>query len=97
MCVCVCVCPCPFLSHLQGLVGRLGAGFTELNTDFGELCDGVVGTVLDEYEQAVEGVNGGSGVLSRKKAELKRTMLRELGARCVYLFVRVLVRILIDL
>lgn len=66
-------------------MGRLGAGFTELNTDFGELCDGVMDTVLDEYDQAVEGVSGASGILSRKKAELKRTMLRELGAKYVYI------------
>ena len=66
---------------LQSLVGRMGSAFTELNTDFGELCDGVVDTVLDEYQQAVKGVNGASGVLSRNQAELKRNMLRELGAR----------------
>lgn len=66
---------------LQALVGRMGAAFTELNTDFGELCDGVVDTVLDEYQQAVEGVSGASGVLARKQAELKRNMLRELGER----------------
>ena len=59
----------------------MGAAFTELNTEFGELCDGVVDTVLDEYQQAVEGVSGASGVLSRKQAELKGSMLRELGER----------------
>lgn len=61
----------------------MGTGFTELNTDFGELCDGVIDTVLDEYDEAVEGVGGASGVLSRKKAELKRFCLRELGERYV--------------
>eukprot|EP00904_Undaria_pinnatifida_P007557 jgi/Undpi1/3931/HiC_scaffold_16.g07299.m1 len=69
------------VSSFQSLVGRMGSAFTELNTDFGELCDGVVDTVLDEYQQAVKGVNGASGVLSRNQAELKRIMLRELGAR----------------
>lgn len=64
---------------MQSLVGRMGAGFTELNTDFGELCDGVIDTVMEEYDVAVEGVSGASGVLSRKKAELKRFCLRELG------------------
>lgn len=59
----------------------MGAGFAELNTDFGELCDGVIDTVMEEYDQAVEGVTGASGVLSRKKAELKRHLLRELGAK----------------
>lgn len=59
----------------------MGASFTELNTDFGELCDGVIDTVLEEYDQAVEGVSGASGVLSRKQAELKQYMLRELGKR----------------
>lgn len=66
---------------LQGLVGRLGASFTELNTDFGELCDGVIDNVLDEYDEAVEGVRGASGVLSKKRVELKRSMLRDLGVR----------------
>lgn len=65
----------------QSLVGRMGAGFTELNTDFGELCDGVIDTVMEEYDEAVEGVSGATGVLSRKKAELKRFCLRELGDR----------------
>lgn len=59
----------------------MGAGFAELNTDFGELCDGVIDTVLQEYDDAVDGVTGASGVLSRKKAELKRHCLRELGLR----------------
>lgn len=59
----------------------MGAGFEELNTDFGELCDGVIDTVLQEYDEAVDGVSGASGVLSRKKAELKRHCLRELGLR----------------
>lgn len=59
----------------------MGAGFTELNADFGELCDGVMDTVLNEYDEAVGGVSGASGVVSRKKAELKRNMLRELGER----------------
>lgn len=61
----------------------MGAGFEELNTDFGELCDGVIDTVLQEYDEAVDGVSGASGVLSRKKAELKRHCLRELGFRWV--------------
>lgn len=59
----------------------MGAAITEFNADFGELCDGVVDTVLAEYDQAVEGVSGASGVLSRKQAELKQYMLRELGKR----------------
>eukprot|EP00752_Nemacystus_decipiens_P014316 g12735.t1 len=69
------------MASFKSLVGRMGAGFTELNTDFGELCDGVIDTVMEEYDEAVEGVSGASGVLSRKKAELKRFCLRELGDR----------------
>ncbi|CAM9173676.1 unnamed protein product [Hapterophycus canaliculatus] len=69
------------MASFKSLVSRMGAGFTELNTDFGELCDGVIDTVMEEYDQAVEGVGGASGVLSRKKAELKRHLLRELGVR----------------
>lgn len=70
---------------LQSLVERMGAGFTELNNEFGELCDGIVDTVLGEYDAAVGGVSGASGVLSRKKAELKRHCLKELGERYVYI------------
>ncbi|CBJ31119.1 RHD3b, RHD3/Sey1 family GTPase involved in the ER-to-Golgi traffic [Ectocarpus siliculosus] len=69
------------MASFKSLVGRMGAGFEELNTDFGELCDGVIDTVLQEYDEAVDGVSGASGVLSRKKAELKRHCLRELGLR----------------
>lgn len=57
----------------------MGAGFTELNNEFGELCDGVIDTVMEEFDAAVAGVRGASGVLSRKKAELKRHCLKELG------------------
>lgn len=61
----------------------MGSAFTELNTDFGELCDGVMDSILDEYEKEVGGsVKQASGVVSRKRAELKRNMLRELGERC---------------
>lgn len=69
------------LVSYQSLVGRMETSFTELNTDFGELCDGVVDTVLKEYNEKVKGVNGASRVLSRKRAELKRNMLRKLGGR----------------
>lgn len=60
----------------------MGSAFTELNTDFGELCDGVMDSILDEFEKEVGGsLHQASGVVSRKRAELKRTMLRELGDR----------------
>lgn len=61
----------------------MGSAFTELNTDFGELCDGVIDSVLDEFENEVGGgsVHQASSIVSRKRAELKRTMLRELGER----------------
>lgn len=62
----------------------MGAAFTELNTDFGELCDGVVDTILEEFDEAVKGTSGASGVLSSKRSELKRNMLRHLGDRWVF-------------
>lgn len=77
---------CPWCSLLgnataKALVARMGASFTELNTEFGDLCDGVMDTVLDEFDRAVEGLRGGGAVIARKRAELTRAMLRELGER----------------
>ena len=67
---------------LKSLVGRMASAFAELNTDFGEFCDGLMGTVLDEFEREVEEYSHlASGVVSRKRAELKRNMLRGLGER----------------
>lgn len=66
----------------QGLVTLVSAKFAELNTDFGELCDRVIDTILEEYDNAVQGVKGSGAVVARKRMELKRNMLRALGERC---------------
>ncbi|CAM9636157.1 unnamed protein product [Discosporangium mesarthrocarpum] len=73
-----------YMGIFKSLLARMGATFSELNPEFGESCDGVVDTVIEEYNDFVtKRVPGGAGgaVVSKKRAELKRAMLRELGTR----------------